>query len=346
MLLTSDGIIHSICHARAGLLGNPSDGFYGKTIAVIVRNWCAQATLWESPELVIEANPSHDPRQFESLKELQTTALREGYYGGLRLLYATCKRFYDRCLELGLLLPQRNFTLRYDTNIPRGLGLAGSSAIITATLRGLMRFYGVTEEQFSLPLMPNLVLSVETEELDLTAGLQDRVIQCYGGLVYMDFARDRLERDGHGLYVPLDLDLLPPLYIATLRDPSESSRIHSPIRARWERGDEEVVEAMKTFAGFAEAGREALEKRDWDRVGELMDANFALRRKLYGDNVIGSTKLKMVSIAQENGACATTTGSGGAIVGIYRDARHFDDLSAAFAAQGFPVIKVRATEEP
>ncbi len=346
MPLTSNGIIHSICHARAGLLGNPSDGFHGKTIAVIVQNWCAHATLWESPELVIEANPQHDPRTFGSLRELQGTAQREGYYGGLRLLYATCKRFYQRCLELGILLPDRNFTLRYGTNIPRGLGLAGSSAIITATLRALMRFYGVTEEQFVKPLMPNLVLSVETEELELTAGLQDRVIQVYGGLVYMDFARERLERDGHGLYVPLDLDLLPPLYIATLRDPSESSRIHSPIRARWERGDEEVVEAMKTFAGFAEEGRAALERREWDRVGELMNANFALRRKLYGDAVIGETKLRMVDIARSNGACATTTGSGGAIVGIYRDERHFDDLSAAFAAHGFPVIRVRTAVEP
>jgi len=41
------------------------------------------------------------------------------------------------------------------------------------------------------------VLSAEAE-LGITAGLQDRVIQVYGGLVYMDFERGLVEQHGHG----------------------------------------------------------------------------------------------------------------------------------------------------
>jgi hypothetical protein len=41
------------------------------------------------------------------------------------------------------------------------------------------------------------VLAAEAE-LGITAGLQDRVIQVYGGLVYMDFERGLVERHGHG----------------------------------------------------------------------------------------------------------------------------------------------------
>ncbi|MCC7492073.1 MAG: hypothetical protein IT204_07010 [Fimbriimonadaceae bacterium] len=342
--MLSDGIIRTRCFARAGFIGNPSDGFYGRTIAVIVRNWSAKVTLWESPELHIQANPQHDPRSFESLSQLHRTAQREGYYGGIRLLYATCKRFYDRCLELGLLLPQRNFTIRYDTDIPRGMGLAGSSAIITATLRGLMEFYGVTEEQLHKPLLPNLVLSVESQELELTAGLQDRVIQVYGGAVYMDFARERMQREGHGLYVPMDLDLFPPLFIAMLREPTESSRIHSPVRLRWERGDPEVIEAMETFAGYAEQCRAALEQGDSGEVGRLLNANFDLRRRLYGDEVVGLPNIRMIELARAHGAAAKFPGSGGAIVGMYEDDRHFDELSAAFAAHGFEIHKARLRE--
>jgi prepilin-type processing-associated H-X9-DG protein len=37
------------------------------------------------------------------------------------------------------------------------------------------------------PMMANLVLSVEKDELGIAAGLQDRVAQVYQGLVYMDF---------------------------------------------------------------------------------------------------------------------------------------------------------------
>ena len=48
---------------------------------------------------------------------------------------------------------------------------------------------------------PGLVLKAE-EELGITAGLQDRVVQVYGGIVYMEFARDLMQRHGHGRCCP------------------------------------------------------------------------------------------------------------------------------------------------
>ena len=74
-------------------------------------------------------------------------------------------------------LGRRNFTLRYDTNIPRQVGLAGSSAIVTAALRCLMDFYGVTAADVPRHRLPQLVLDVERQELGIQAGLQDRVVQ-------------------------------------------------------------------------------------------------------------------------------------------------------------------------
>ena len=53
-------------------------------------------------------------------------------------MQATCKRFFEYCTQNGLALYRKNFTLSYDTNIPRQVGLAGSSAIVTATLQSLM----------------------------------------------------------------------------------------------------------------------------------------------------------------------------------------------------------------
>jgi len=47
-------IIEERAYARAGLLGNPSDGYFGKTISIIVKNFGAQVTLYQSPELKIE----------------------------------------------------------------------------------------------------------------------------------------------------------------------------------------------------------------------------------------------------------------------------------------------------
>ena len=46
---------------------------------------------------------------------------------------------------------------------------------------------------------PTLVLRAE-EELGITAGLQDRVIQVYGGVVYMDFAKEFMQQHDYGRY--------------------------------------------------------------------------------------------------------------------------------------------------
>src|SRR5207249_7064803 len=181
-------LIRKRAYARAGLVGNPSDGYHGKTISVIVRNFAAEVVLyeWEDVELV----PTDlDRSRFRSVHDLVRDVKLHGYYGGLRLIKATVKKFVEYCQRHGHPLHDRNFTIRYQTSIPRQVGLAGSSAIIVATLRCLCDFY-----QVAIPreVQPSLALSVENEELGIAAGLQDRVIQVYEGLVYMDFARERM----------------------------------------------------------------------------------------------------------------------------------------------------------
>ena len=190
-------------YARAGLLGNPSDGYHGKTISISVRNFWAEVVLyeWDSVDIVLAEG---DRATFRSVHDLARDVRLHGYYGGIRLIKATIKHFVEHCKRCELTLHQRNFSVRYQTTIPRQVGLAGSSAIIVATLRGLMDFYDV---RIPIEAQPSFVLRVEQEELGITAGLQDRVIQVYEGLVYMDFDKRR-ERVVEGLpcyhYEPLD----------------------------------------------------------------------------------------------------------------------------------------------
>ena len=44
-------LIRTRSHARAGLLGNPSDGYFGKTVSFAFREFSADMTLYETPEL-------------------------------------------------------------------------------------------------------------------------------------------------------------------------------------------------------------------------------------------------------------------------------------------------------
>ena len=66
-------------------------------------------------------------------------------------------------------------------------------------------------------------MHVETDELGITAGLQDRVIQVMEGAVSMNFAREIVENGGNGEYTSLDVALLPPLFLAYAACPRDIS---------------------------------------------------------------------------------------------------------------------------
>jgi len=328
-------IIRKRAYARLGLLGNPSDGFFGKTLSTTIADFHADVTLWESPTLRLVPHPVHDPLEFGCLHELRESASRDGYYGGLRLIFAACKRFADYCDTHSVELAPRAFTIAYETSIPRQVGLAGSSAIVTATMMALLDLYGISEQQLPRAVLPNLVLDVELQELAISAGLQDRVVQVYGGCMFMDFSRELMECNGHGEYARVDCGLLPRLYLAWDDHPSESGRMHSDVRTRFQRGDPQVIEAMREFARIAELGRAALEQRDYVELSRLMNENFDLRRRTYGDDVLGARNLEMVSIARGLGFAAKFPGSGGAVFGPFETDADRDRLAEAYARRGY-----------
>jgi glucuronokinase len=326
-------IIQTQAFARAGLIGNPSDGYHGKTISIILRNFACRVTLWESPELEI-LPAARDHSRFKNIDDLVKDVRQYGYYGGVRLVKAAIKKFHNHLTRQGVELPKRNFTLRYETDIPQQVGLGGSSAIIMAIFRALMKFYDISIPQ---PILPNIILATEVEELGISAGLQDRVIQVYEGMVYMDFDRDTMEKQGHGIYEYLDPDLLPPLYLAYRTRASEGSEVfHNSIRYRYEQQDPEVLKAMNFLAGVTDEARRNLETGHPERLGELMNANFDCRNSIYH---ISELNREMVETARAAGASAKFAGSGGCIIGVYQDEEIYRRLQDSLGAIGVEVFK-------
>jgi glucuronokinase len=64
--------VNIVCPARAGLMGNPSDGFHGKTLSFIVNNFFAQVTITSNPDLSVELipHPVFDITKFDSFDSL------------------------------------------------------------------------------------------------------------------------------------------------------------------------------------------------------------------------------------------------------------------------------------
>ncbi|HEX8339732.1 MAG TPA: hypothetical protein VF624_02380 [Tepidisphaeraceae bacterium] len=319
--------------ARAGLVGNPSDGYFGKTISFVIRQFSATVTLTESDTFEIVPTPS-DFARHASVKDFLRDQKLYGYYGGLRLMKAAVKKFHDFARQQNLTLHDRNFRLAFETNIPRLVGLSGSSGIVVATMRALMQFYNV---EIPLHLMPGVVLSAERDELGITAGLQDRVIQSYEGLVYMDFDKKLLDSRGYGEYVPLKPPQPLPLYVAFDAERAEVSDVtHRNLKALFEKGDPTVVGAMEKYRALTDRGRAAIEKADFDELHKVTDENFELRKTIMQ---IAPENQRMIDTARAAGSSAKFAGSGGATCGVYHGEAGYEKLVTAMKAINCTVLK-------
>merc|ERR1712137_1179464 len=139
-----------------------------------------------------------------------------------------------------------------------------------------------------------------------------------------------MKANGHGRYECLPAETLSwlstlPLFIAYEADPSDSGKIHSNVRARWDARDPVVLEAMQRFAELTVSAKEALERQDHKALCDLMDENFSERLKLYGEECLGQQNLKMIDICQRTGAAAKFPGSGGAVLGLCRPLQISDE---------------------
>lgn len=326
-------IVKTKSYPRAAVIGNPSDGYFGKTIAFIFDNFSADVELFETPELEI-VSYIRDHSVYQGIKHLVNSIEHYGYYGGVRLIKATIKKFYDYCSENKLPLDNRNFTIRYSSDIPQCVGLAGSSAIITACIRALMQFFGV---DIPNPLLANIVLSVEVEELKIQAGLQDRVAQVYCQPVYMDFDKKHMEAAGYGMYSELSSTLFPSMYIAYRTDLSQVSEVvHNNLKQRYNNQDNDVLQAIQEWSDLTVQFKNSIENKNTGNIGELMNRNFDLRRAITN---VSEGNIAMVEAARDVGVSAKFTGSGGAIIGTYKGEEMYEKLCQKLKTMNVEVLK-------
>lgn len=325
-------MIKTVSYPRAALIGNPSDGYFGKTIAFTFSNFRVDVTLHETEKLeIIPGN--RDRMVFDTINELVSEVKQNGYYGGIRLIKAAIKKLHDYCAENNIQLPEKNFTIGFTSSIPDRLGLAGSSAIVTASVKAMMQFYGI---EISKPILANLILSVEKDELKIGAGLQDRVAQVYNCPVYMNFDKALMDTQGFGEYIPFDKNLLPSLYIAYRTNLSEGSEItHNDFASRYAEKEPAVLNAISQWAELTDDVWNKLQSGD-KNIAALLNRNFEIRKGVMN---VSKGNFELINTAQSVGASAKFTGSGGAIIGTYTDEKMFSELAFVMKQIGAEVIK-------
>lgn len=287
------------CPARAALAGNPSDGYGGAVVAVPVPDLFATVATSESGVFGIHTDD---------------TELR-------RLLSVTADAY---ATSVG---PLPTVTISASTTIPRSVGLAGSSALVIATLRSLG---GWTEHRWDRVALAELALSVERERLGIAAGLQDRLVQAVGHPVLMRFEPVS--------FATLDLPEDLPLYVAWhLAAAAPSDTVHRSLRRRFDAGDDVVVETMRVLAVQAERAHRGLAARDASLLGDAMDRSFDLRVAI---TEVGERQRRLVDIGRRLGASVNSAGSGGSVVGLAPETAQLDRLRAAYESIGAGFVEL------
>lgn len=284
-------VVRASAPARAGIVGNPSDIYGGKVLScsVPVRASCAIAVT------------NHDQLPDD-----------------LTLWSAAVSR-----------LPlDRPVKVEWSTEIPRSSGLAGSTALLTATVACLLRLRGEDRNPFELA---ELVRDIERNGAGVVCGYQDAYMASLGGLELMDFAGKHPTVSGPLASVTsLRADL--PFLLITTGVKRLSGSVHGPIVDRWLAGEGLVVDSMDRLADLATLGAEALVGGNDEALAMAMNENQAIISRLGGS---GEAIDRLIGDCLDGGALAAKlagAGMGGTVIAL---TRHPEALQASLAELGY-----------
>lgn len=316
--------------ARAGLAGNPSDALGGAALAVAVPALNARVRLRSADSMSVRG-PSGEGA-WRSLDDLDSHVRRFGHEGAERLVTATIITIWRRLRRDGVTaLDPSPFEVEWASDIPRSVGLAGSSALVVATIRALVTRWGLDLDPVAVA---SLALSVERDELGIAAGWMDRAVQAYDAAVLVDCAAQKGQ-------VPVMRVVHPARHVEVLvawdRDgAAPSNRLHSSLAERLAAGDAVVRDGVDALVEVARRGAAALEMGDVAGLAAAVDESCELRRHLGALDVVTA---RLVEVARSGGGSATSAGSGGA-VSVVGEVDRLADIADAFHQLGVSSCRV------
>jgi len=325
--------------ARANLIGNPSDLYGGAVLGCAVP---LRARVALAPAARLELASGGDSVGVAGPDDL---ALRGDRFDVARAALRAELESQDA-------LPA--VRIAYDTEIPFGSGIAGSTALLVALLRALAAWRGEAPSPYALAERSR---ATERRLLGVACGWVDHYLCSFGGLRYVDLrGKERDDAPPGSPYATVE-DLAPyvprlPFVLAFTGVAHHSGSVHAPIRARWERGEPAVVAAYQRMTAIAREGKAALLHADWAALGALLDENHALTRGLGGSADAVERLIEAARRAGAPGAKLAGAGGGGTIAVLWPDPdaapleRALRAAGAASLYRPAPVQGVRLEETP
>lgn len=310
-------MIRASAPGRAGIVGNPTDGYGGSVISCSLAE---RAAVTLTPSDAFEAAVAGQTAVFRSRDDWR---LKGDYFDFIR---AVVTYFHAERL-----------TVRVEaaTDIPVQAGLAGSTALLASLVAAVQHSLGVPLRRH---LFAETIRTIELNFLKIQCGYQDQYMTTFGGLNYMDF-RDKeyyrsLDEEVFATVEPLaDLVADLPFIVVHTGVKRTSGHILKPIRERWMEGDLAVIRGYERIARLCRRAKRALLSGDWEALAAVMNENHRIQQQL---GASGEENERLIEIARREGALAAKlagAGGGGTIIALTLEPeRTIAALTAAGAA--------------
>ena len=312
-------MIQASAPARAGVIGNPTDGYGGSLISCTL-GCRARARLSRAKRLELAFGQ-------------EKTVIRDE--GDLRLdggVFDIAKSVI-RYLKIA----DQRFRLEGTSEIPLRSGLAGSTAMLAAVYGAVCRFLGKETSRYELA---ETIRYIELNYMDIQCGYQDQYMTVFGGLNFIDFRTKEVYRDPddevYATVEPLaDFVEKLPFVIVHTGVQRISGSVLRPVRERWLDGDPVVVEGYRKIGELARMGKKALLGRDWEQLGALMNRNHEIQQGLGASGEVNDRYIELARSSGALGAKLAGAGGGGTIIALHPDP---DRLIEAFRKEDDPMI--------
>lgn len=212
--------------------------------------------------------------------------------------------------------------VEFFSEVPRSSGLAGSTALLAATLAGVLTLRDEAPDLDSLEgqiAFAELLRDIEYHEAGVVCGYQDAYMVVLGGLQRMDFRQKHPATEGGPAGAVTELEASLPLLLITTGVERLSGSVHAPMKERYLHGEEKVVKGMDRVRQLGVLGSEAIKLGKLDLLADCMNENQEIIAELGGS---GDPVDELVRACREEGALAAKlagAGMGGTVIALAED---------------------------
>ena len=264
----------------------------GKPVIGMAINLMMKITFKEKSDDIIEFY-SHDTKEHIKFKLDESPPLN------IDLAYWSV--LYERLRKY----VKKGFYIDVQSEIPIGAGLSSSAAISVGFIKALDYIFKLKLSNFDIA---ELAYLGENHDLGIQCGRLDQYTITYGGVVFIHTGEvPRVER--------LNIKELP-VVVGDSMEERKSSIILNRVMRQIQEKDRITLNAFKVIEKCVYQAKEALVKKDFKKLGELMDKQQEQERLFQADT---HKIIKLCEAAKDAGALGAKqmgAGGGGCIVAI------------------------------